>query len=329
MSFLANKRILFIAPSFHNLQFKILNEMIELGAEVDYYDERPKNNFLTKFLIRLKLKIIIAKQIYNYYKNILLETRKKHYDYVFFINIEAINEKILYKFREQNKDSIFILYMWDSLELKKISDKMLSFFDRKFTFDYRDAKNRNMQLLDLFYTKEYKNTKMKIKYDISFIGTIHGDRYKILKEIKEKAEKQDLKVYYYLYMPSRIMFWGRKIFDRRFKGLKYSDVQFDSLDSHRIVEIMNQSKAIVDLSYKNQVGLSMRTFEVLGVKKKLITTHQMVKDYDFYDKNNIEIIEKNNIKINKSFLEIKYNILNENVYKKYSLYNWLKKIIMS
>lgn len=327
MSFLNDKKILFIAPSFHNLQQKIMNEMISLGAEVDYFDERPRNDFFTKATIRLKLDIFTKSKINNYYKNIFASTYKKKYDFVFIINLETITFNLLDELRTQQSQAKFILYMWDSLELKSVPTKLLNIFDKTFTFDYKDANDRDMSFLDLFYCNEYIKIEDSQKlYDLCFIGTIHGDRFEILKEVERQSTALGLRTYYYLYMPSKILFLFRKLFDKKLNGISYHDVQFKSLNANDASKIMNQSRAILDLSYKNQRGLSMRTFEVLATRSKLITTHDRVINYDFFHKNNIFILDKSNIFVDKEFIYSNYTELSPNIYEKYSLKHWLRII---
>ena len=77
------KRILFFSANFFGYQFEIKNKLIELGAEVDFFDERPKNTFLYKALIRFN-KRFITKIIEKYYRTIIEETKSKDYDFVFF-----------------------------------------------------------------------------------------------------------------------------------------------------------------------------------------------------------------------------------------------------
>jgi len=236
----------------------------------------------------------------------------------------------LNELRKQQSDAKFILYMWDSLELKSVSTSLLDIFDQTFTFDYKDATERNMNFLDLFYSNEYiKLENSKKLYDLCFIGTIHGDRFQILKEVKKQSEALELKIYYYLYMPSKILFFFRKLFDKKLNGISYQDVRFKSLSASDASKIMNQSRAVLDFSYKNQRGLSMRTFEVLATRSKLITTHKRIVDYDFYHKNNIFILDKENVFIDKDFIYSEYRELRPNIYEKYSLKYWLEIIFNS
>ena len=88
------KKILFFSASFFGYQNEIRNKLISLGAEVDFYDERPKNTFLYKALIRID-KRIVKHQIEKYYTEIINYTQHKEYDYVFFLKAEVITFKIL------------------------------------------------------------------------------------------------------------------------------------------------------------------------------------------------------------------------------------------
>jgi len=326
---LKNKRILFIAPSFHGLHNKIYDQMLLMGAEVDYFDERPSNSFFYKVVLRLRLRSLVSNHLKSYYREIVSLTKYKVYNYIFVINIEAIDQDIFRLIKDHNKDSKTILYMWDSLEIKPISKDLLRMFDKVCTFDPRDAKSRDITMLDLFYSKEYKVVSRKsFNYDLCFIGTIHGDRYMLLREIKRKAEKMNLKVYFYFFMPSKTLFFLRKFFDKRFKGIRLDEVNFKSLDAKNVANIMGQSNAIIDLSYKDQCGLSMRTFEVLGVGRKLITTNNCIRKYDFFNSQNILILKKERVQIDKDFIENQYCELNKEIHKKYSLESWVKNIFL-
>ncbi len=62
---------------------------------------------------------------------------------------------------------------------------------------------------------------------------------------------------------------------------------------------------------------------------KLITTNTEVKKYDFYNSNNIWVINRENPEIPKSFLETPYESLPNEIYSKYSIGEWVKKILNS
>lgn len=162
---------------------------------------------------------------------------------------------------------------------------------------------------------------------MSFVGTIHSDRLKILNEIEKIAKEKDKKVFFYKYLQSWFMYYYHYFRQKEFRRTKPKDYQYNKLSAKQIIEISQKSRCIVDIQHSNQTGLTMRTFEMLGLKKKLITTNRTIKDYDFYNDNNICIIDPNNIQIPEEFLLTPYEPISYEVYDKYSLKNWVLNLL--
>ena len=326
---LKNKRILYISPKFFSYENKIKQELEDLGAIVDFFDDRPANDFMTKVFIRLKLKSLIKKKIDEYYENIYSYILDKKYDFVFVVSPETLSFKELSKIKELQTNAQFILYMWDSFENKN-SFNTIKLFDKVFSFDSRDCEKYKLNFLPLFYSKEYKKKEhlSNHKYDLSFIATAHSDRYKISKQIKDLIEKNKFSVYYYFYLPNIIIYFIRKLFFTKYSYGKLSEFSFSSLSQDKIIDVFDNSKVILDINHPLQFGLTMRTIECLGAEKKLITTNQNIKNYDFYNPNNILVIDRENINIDMSFFEKEYENLSIEIYKKYSLNSWLKNIFL-
>ena len=101
---------------------------------------------------------------------------------------------------------------------------------------------------------------------------------------------------------------------------------YRALSSEEVMEVVASSKAVLDIQHPKQTGLTMRTIEMLGVKRKLITTNPAVKEYDFYNPQNILVIDRANPIVNKEFLESLYSPINEKLYYKYSLDGWIEYI---
>lgn len=327
---LINKRVLYISPKFFTYENKIKQELENLGATVDFFDDRPSNDFITKVFIRLKLKSLIKKKIDKYYKNIYAYILDKKYDFVFVVSPETLSFKELAKIKELQASAQFILYMWDSFENKN-SFNTIELFDKIFSFDSRDVEKYNLIFLPLFYSKEYKKKEhlSNYKYDLSFIATAHSDRYKISKQIRNLIAENKLSVYYYFYLPSIIIYFIRKLFIPKYTYGKLSEFSFSSLSQDKIIDVFDNSKVVLDINHPSQFGLTMRTIECLGAEKKLITTNKNIKNYDFYNPNNIFIIERDNIKINMNFFENEYQSLSTEIYEKYSLNSWLKTIFFN
>ncbi|MGE6189334.1 hypothetical protein ACLHZ7_21910, partial [Aeromonas salmonicida] len=63
MNDFAGKKILFICPRFFGYEREIERELINLGAKVDYYNERPFESSVAKILNRINFKAVIKKSI--------------------------------------------------------------------------------------------------------------------------------------------------------------------------------------------------------------------------------------------------------------------------
>ena len=285
MKDLKGKFILFFSPQFFNYETEIKKKLEELGAKVTWFDDRPSNNFVSKALIRLN-KNFIRNRIANYYKTTIVHLRqnKQQFDYVLFLNPEAIAVDSLKEFKREFSSAKFVLYMWDSFKNRKNTVSLLPHFDDKFTFDPQDAKKFSLQLRPLFYIDSYQARQTdKLNYDLLFIGTAHTDRYKFVNKIVTQLPDQ-FKVKLYFFLGSRLLFWAKKILEKDFKTVRYKSISFIPLTHRNISELVHESKVILDINHPKQVGLTMRTFEAFGAQKKLITTNADVANYDFYDK---------------------------------------------
>ena len=98
------------------------------------------------------------------------------------------------------------------------------------------------------------------------------------------------------------------------------------MDYDSVLEVMMASKAIIDLPHPDQSGLTIRSIEALGLKKKLITTNVNILKYDFYHPANIMLITPNNPTISKEFLHLDYVTLDQKIYDKYKVSEWLRSL---
>ena len=325
-----HRKILFISPAFFGYEKEIRTELLKRGDEVDFFDERPKNTTITKALIRVNPKLI-SKITRQYYRKVFSATRLKKYDFVFIINIESMDVNLLKELKSQQRDAVFILYMWDSIKNKKNVTDVIPLFDRVFSFDENDAlKIESVLFHPLFFIEKYLSKSSSnydsCKIDLSFIGTIHSDRYKLIKEIFSRYLDLKLKTYYYLYLSTRLLYAYHKLFNPAFESSKYREFRFKALSQEEIIEIFENSKVILDIQHPLQTGLTMRTFETMALGRKLITTNATINRYDFYNNQNILIIDRNNVEIPASFLEMPFKKIHDEILNKYSLRNWLKII---
>ena len=327
---LKNKKILYISIKTFNYEVEIANKLREFGAQVDYYDERPSNSILAKGIIRLK-KSFYQKKIKDYYKTILKEIKSKKYDFFFLVKGEVVPTFFLKELKKIQQDCLFIYYTWDSFDNNPNGLSILEFFDKKITFDNSDAIKYNIGFRPLFYIDKYKEieNKKENKFDLLFLGTAHSDRYKISNTIVNWCDKNNFSSFTYYYVPSKLVYFFKSIFDSSFKEFDYSKLSFISLNINDITGYYEDSSIVLDINHPNQKGLTMRTFEALGAGKKIITTNKEIKKYCFYNTNNIFIIDRDKIEISKSFFTNDFISLDKELLDEMSISGWLNSIFIS
>ncbi|MFZ3590402.1 lipopolysaccharide biosynthesis protein [Bacillus sp. DJP31] len=320
-STLKNKKILFLCPLFFNYHIKILKSMESLGAEVDYFDERPSNSVVSKALLRINRNLVTL-QVNKYYEEITLKIKDKNYDYIFICQAEATPILFLKAIKEMNPNARMALMLWDSVANKVNTLEKLEFFDEVFSFDKKDCEQFGLTFRPLFFDKEYEliaTEKLTTVYDLFFVGTVHSDRYKILKEVKDQFSVKNLSVFYFMYIPSKLMYYQRKLFSSDLDDSKIAEFSFTGMPSEQLTAKLKQSRAVVDIQHPKQTGLTMRTIEMLGADKKMITTNKEIKKYDFYHPNNICIIDRNQVNVPKEFMTTSYVKVNEKLKARYSI----------
>jgi len=326
---IAGKRILFFAPAFFSYEKKIADKMREMGAEVDMYDVRSVTSAAERALLKVNPAIFSAKSE-RYYADILAANADKNYDYVLIVKCDMTPAGALEKMRELYPNAKLCLYLWDSIEnIPGVTGK-LKYFDSIKSFDPRDCEQiEGMKLRPLFFADEFRKEPKSegFKYDLSFLGTIHSDRWAIIKEIRSQLNEQGLRGNFFMYLQSRAVYHLYKALKKEFKDTKPEDFDYEKKPLAEIAAEVDESKVILDIQHPKQTGLTMRTLEMLGMNKKLITTNESIRNYDFYDPANILIADRKNIKLDPAFMQAPYRPVSADIYEKYSLRSWILDVL--
>lgn len=325
-------KILLITPNFFDYPQKICEKLEEMGHEVDWYDDRPSTNAFIKAIIRIN-KNYINFYIEKYFKKVLSEIKNIKYDKFILISGQSLSfsKKMLEDIKKCQNNAEFILYQWDSLKNFEYIKEFKEIFDRSYTFDIEDFNNNDyLKFLPLFYTDSYKmigdNKVDDYQYDFMFVGTAHPKKYHYIKEMSEKLLNKFKNQYIYFFFPSKIVYIYRKLLNKEFKNAKMSDFNYKAISNKELMELIKKSRCILDSAQSNQVGLTIRVIEALGAKRKIITTNKDVVNYDFYRPENIYVYD-DEFDFKHPFFNEGYKDVDENVYKKYSIKNWLNVLL--
>ena len=321
------KRILMFCPSFFDYDKKMADALRNQGYLVDLYDERVSNHVFAKTCIRYNI-ALYHPVMDRYVSRVIGENGDKQYDYIFVIKGEGLTRNGLGMLRKAYPNAKLILYLWDSLD--NIADGVgkLSLYDRVLTFDPEDAKAYNLVFRPLFYHKGFAGEQgtSAFDYDIAFIGTAHSSRPRIVKQLTEQCEKQGRKFYSYLFTPHYLVYLYNKVMNREYRCVRWSDLHTQSLPAQTVRQVYDTSRCVLDVEHGRQRGLTMRTIEMLGMGKKVITTNALIQNYDFYDPRNYLIIDRKEPVLDVSFLDTDYTPLPKQIQEKYSLDSFLKEI---
>ena len=324
-----NKQLLLIAPVFFDYYKEMIKEAEVLGYDVDYVCDAPSNTNISKALGRINKKFIEGATMKYYLKSVLPRVEKKKYDIVLIVGgmTFAFTPSMIGRIKELNPQARFVMYQWDSEKNLPYSTGIHQYIDQLYTFDLNDCEKMDKyKFLPLFYTRTYEEIgKKKIEqydYDCSYVGTAHPQKYRDINSISNTVKDIMPKQFIYHYMPSKLKYLYHKLFAPEFKRAKLDDFKMTKLSTNEVMKIFEKSKCILDAPQAGQTGLTIRTIECLGAKRKLITTNKDIVKYDFYNENNILIFD-GLIDKNASFFTSNYQDIDKKIYEKYSLREWL------
>lgn len=323
---LAGQRILFFAVRDFGYAQEIMSELRRRGAEVDYLPDRPFDSPVMSAVTRYWRAVVMPFADAYYFRK-LRQFGDKEYDQVFVTNGVTISERLLAALRARMPRARFLFYIWDSMRNRPSAPAILPYFDERVTFDPEAAQQYDMRLLPLFFAPGFEaRTEAEPKYDLSFIGTAHADRYHIISAL-DAGLAPDVSRFWYLFLKARWVFHAEKRMNPAFRHARLEDFKYETLGFAKVQQVFQQSRAIVDIEHPHQMGLTMRTFEALGSRKKLVTTNAHVKDYPFYDPQNIHVIDRANPHLPEAFLKTPYRPLSPELYYRYSLAGWVDALM--
>ncbi len=284
---------------------------------IDRIEEIYKNsNFFYRVFRKIHLKFLKRYRWIWYGK--WFSNLKEYNKIIIFdsvIDIRIIDDIL----KNSNKVKLFFWFRNSIKNPKQIND--LKYLKLKnieiWSFDIEDCKKYNLKYNPQFYFSvelEKKNTL--IERDVYFIGYDKG-RIKLLEILGE------------IFYQQKISFLFEVVRDRGKKYLK-SELKYFIKKVKKYEEILleiEKSKIILEINSGNQSGLTLRAMESLFYNKKLISNNESLKEYDFYDLNNIFIFKniEEEIEELKIFLKMPYNKEVEKYKKNYNIQAWLER----
>lgn len=321
------KTILFLNHDFFVYDRAIAEELRKRGYEVLFRKFVRQPGFWDRRLCKkqaIPARQYAANRCQASILSELIKT-KKQIDAVLVTSGQAMSEDVLRKLHQMYPQAKFIWNLWDSAGQIGHFDLLRKYFDILISFDKIEAERCGFIYSPDFYVKEI-SAKPK-NYDYCFVATYTEYRNGVLQDMLSRSRGGDHFIYLKETPNNRWLPTLKRIWSGEEKRLADRNIYYKALDYDAMLEIFAQSRCIIDIAHPGQTGLSMRPFEAMAVKSKLLTTNETIRGYDFYDENNIYIADPEKIQMPQDdFLDSPYQEIPEEIYRRYSVESWCNKI---
>ena len=222
----------------------------------------------------------------------------------------------------------FVLYLWDSVENIPACRERMRQYDKVLTFDPADAQTYGLLFRPMFYAPEDVLTgdaSQEYEYDVTFIGTAHSIRPRVVKQVEALCRARGLRCFTYFYSPHILAFLYQKLRNPGF-CLRWKEVHQTPLSAQEVREIYRKSRCILDVAHTRQRGLTTRPFEMLAMGRKVMTTSSLIRQYDFFNAQDFCVIDPAAPTVDERFLQTPYQPVPREVLERYSIGAFIRDI---
>ena len=236
------------------------------------------------------------------------------------INDAMFNNNILKYISKKNAVASKYVYYTNAVRNSRIKPNNIPKDWRVYTFDISDSKEFDIEYSPEYYTEHQENIKYDLKYDVCYVGADKTNvRLKNLLDIKEVLRKNKVQNFFHIFRVLK-KYNKYELQETTNMFLKYEDIQ----------RIILESKCILELQMEGQSGCTLRTLESTFLNRKLITNNKDIVNYDFYNPNNIFVIEnaddfKDRFNDILKFMRSPYQKLPDMVKNNYKFCKWLER----
>lgn len=319
------KNILFISPDTFGYYKAISAAITRKGFNPIWLNQLPSTS--VSFRVFFRLAPSVAQRLATRHFEHELD-KIEQVDRILIVKGEGMSEATIAGMRARYPEAKIVFYLWDSLANVYGADRKIGLCDEAYSFDPVDCDNTEaLEHLPLFHSKEPGSTAYKAGF-AAFIGTLHSNRYQLIKALAEEIEKVTrITPFLYFYYPNRTLFSILKLTTKRFRKVRRSDVHFEPMPRHRYAAINSETEIAIDICHPKQSGLTMRTIEALGDGKKLITNNKTVRSYEFFRPENCYVVDGELGSDFADFLTSPYQPQPDEVVAKYHIDSWLLTLL--
>lgn len=287
-------------------------------------------NLRTRLAVKFKQIVLRQTDAKRVLKDQMMKARylpqTAHYglmDYALFIRPDVYGVETIRALKQNVKPQHFIAYQWDGMNRYPYIWQFVELFDRFFVFDPNDIETssqpQNLLPSTNFYFDYDLTCRLPEKDEFYYIGAHQSERISLINQFSAYAKQHNWQLNFMIYSdkPNTPQYYP------------VGNIQFiqKTLSYQENLELAKQSRVLVDFVIQEHQGLSLRTFEALAYRKKLISTNTEIIKYDFYHPNNIYVLNEHNFDGLPEFLAKPYYEIDAQIREKYSFSNWIRYIL--
>lgn len=318
--------------SMQGYEKEVQKEIEKKGYKVELYENSskiPKND--ASFFIRI-LRSLAEDFNFEKFKKMLFNAERQYYfrefkkidtNYDYILDIGAKSSPNFMKILREKVKGKSILFIWDDLRYDKRSEELIKEFDKTYSYCLEDSEKYKLKYRPSFYLNIFKYENEKKNIDVFYLGNMREkERTVIIKAIDESLP--NLNKFIKLCGTFKLKYLTRYISYEVYKKYFIKN----PLNIYELSSKYKESKVIMDITLKTQIGLGLRPLESIASKSKLITTNPNIKKYDFYNENNVFVLHKDlsNVEGLEEFIHKPYQEYSDEIKYKYSVDGFLNDI---
>lgn len=199
---------------------------------------------------------------------------------------------------------------------------VVPFFDKVYSFDFEDCRKYNFLYMNQFlpfsveemkaYRKSIDNFS-NVDKSCYFIGEYWHNRAQLINILAPIFHKNGYQTDF------NLIHYDNNIKIHIDEPIRYykNGQKISYLEN---IEIVKHSDIILEIGQLGQAGITLRALEAILFNKKLITTNNFIKNYDFYSPEQIFILDldNKNFHLLEHFFKSKFTPVNLDILYKYS-----------
>jgi hypothetical protein len=258
--------LLVIPRHFYSFERHIREGLEAKGYQVTVINDEFPEGMLGKILGKLQIPYIFT-ATWNTFSRQVLDGRR--FDLVLIFKGRGMSVRLIEALRAVS--GRVVAYNWDSFQLNRSPLRWFKSASRYLTFDYRDAERWQLPVVELFSAAKTVLDNKQVQYEVSSIVRNHSGRLRYIDQVLRVLRPAtqyiaifELNVFTFLFNFIR----SPLLYIKYWKHITFKPVPYAEYS-----RVMAASAFTIDYAHDTQTGITMRCFEAVNSRTKIITNN--------------------------------------------------------